>query len=59
MIQRYITVQEAAQRLLVSECTLRRYIKQGLLQACKIRRKWLVDTSEIEAALQNQRAVTL
>jgi excisionase family DNA binding protein len=59
MIQRYITVQEAAQRLLVSECTLRRYIKQGLLQACKIRRKWLVDISEIEVALQNHKAVAI
>jgi excisionase family DNA binding protein len=47
----YITVQEAAKQLRVSDLTVRNYIKRGLIKARKVGNRILIDTKSIEIAL--------
>lgn len=45
----YFTVEEAAERLLCTPETIRRYIRQGKLKATKIIRRWYISEDELTA----------
>jgi excisionase family DNA binding protein len=51
------TVPEAGKRLMVSDQTVRSYIKRGLIKAEKIGRRILIDTASIEKALSEVKSL--
>jgi excisionase family DNA binding protein len=53
----YITVQEAAVRLKVSNLTVRNYVKRGLFKACKVGNRILIDNKSIEIALSEVKSL--
>jgi excisionase family DNA binding protein len=53
----YITVQEAAKQLKVSDLTVRNYVKRGLIKARKVGNRILIDTKSIETALSEVKSL--
>jgi len=49
MKKNYFTVEEAAERLLCTPETIRRYIRQGKINATKIIRRWYISEDELTA----------
>jgi excisionase family DNA binding protein len=53
----YISVQEAAKQLRVSNLRVRNYIKRGLIKARKVGNRILIDTKSIEIALSEVKSL--
>lgn len=51
------TVPEAGKRLMVSDQTVRSYVKRGLIKAEKIGRRILIDTASIDKALSEVKSL--
>ena len=47
-----LTVKESAERINVSELTIRNYIKRGIIKADKIGRRILINSQELEDSLE-------
>ena len=47
-----LTVKESAERLNLSELTIRNYIKRGIIKAEKIGRRVLINSQELEDSLE-------
>ena len=53
----HTTVKKAAQRLKVSELTVRNYIKRGLIVAHKVGNRVLIETDSIDKALSEVKSL--
>ncbi|WP_303674993.1 helix-turn-helix domain-containing protein [Vampirovibrio chlorellavorus] len=48
-----LSIKQLASELTVSEQTIRQWIKLGLVQAIKLRKKWVVPLSQLESIKKN------
>lgn len=56
-IEKFITVQDAAVKLKVSDLTVRNYIKRGLINANKVGNRILIETASIDKALEEVKSL--
>ena len=54
---KYVTVQEVAKTLSVSELTIYSYIKKGILPAKKFGRKYKIDSDDLDKVLQDVKSL--
>jgi excisionase family DNA binding protein len=54
---KHTTVAEAANRIKVSQLTIRNYIKRGLITASKVGNRILIDTASIDQALSEVKSL--
>lgn len=55
MIERFLTVQEIAQKLCVKERTIHNWIHRGVFPAMKLEGQWRVDPDSFEQWIEERR----